>query len=147
MAGSVAFKLRHKYPQLGNATNTLQGKLAAQVSQWIQINSNGSLLQPSSEFLKVAQAVEEVFLKIQGHDAFNKSSNIVENIMKEVNQICPQADSVPEEAVRRLIKTRIYFRVREFNRKKVNKIISFRIIFHFFKFIFLLVKFLLIIYL
>lgn len=113
----MAHRLRDKHPELGKATRDLP---SVEVNSWIAENSNGGMTQPSKQFYKAASATEEIFLEVHGLEGFDNSANILKSTVDKVLKKHPECKAVPRPALEMLVRTRTYFRIREFNKNQAS---------------------------
>jgi len=101
-----------------------EGK-SAEISPWIAENSNGSMFQPSEKFLKATRAAEEVFLEVHGLQGFCKAEKIFSTTVDRILKTRPESSEIPKEAITLFVRSRTYFRIRNFNRKQASDISVF----------------------
>lgn len=112
ISGYVAFKLKKKFPQLGVRTCSL----GTEINQsWTETVSEGGLCVPSDEYMEAAKMIESAFIEINGNNDLCRGKWAVQNIYRLVknNLLC---QNIPEEAIKRLILTRIYIRLKHINK-------------------------------
>lgn len=116
ISGYVAFKLKNKFPQLGVKTCSLKAveSSTTENKSWTETVSKGGLCVPSDEYMEATKLIESAFVEINGNNnmcrgkwAVQKVFNLVKN-----NLLC---NNIPEEAIKRLILTRIYIRLKHIN--------------------------------
>lgn len=100
IAGYVAHRYRHKYPQLGSATKT-----AIHCPDSLSFISRGNCLRPSQDFFKIAEIMNNEFILFHG-DFFDQENKIFDKLTQIV---CLKINnSVPKEVVACLVRTRTY---------------------------------------
>jgi len=105
VAGYVAHRFRHKYPDLGMPTATLQLR-----DDWLSYISKGNCIYSSKELQAAATLMNEEFVKFHGN-TFN-SENLIFDKLTTI--ICKKV-SLPETVIACLVRTRTYIRLRHIN--------------------------------
>jgi len=75
----------------------------------------GYLTRPSQDLINVAKILESVF-----DEGFGTQTGIVKKLFNTVNNKIPK-DCIPPEVIECLIRTRLYIRLRELNKKEQKK--------------------------
>ena len=116
LTGYVAFKLKCKYPCLGQKmSDTNEMTKREENLTWIETVSKGWLTIPSDDFWKCAQIMEERFLNFHGQNDLRRESGIIKVLTNIVSEISA-AISIPTEAISYLVRTRTYIRLRHINK-------------------------------
>jgi len=105
VAGYVAHRFRHKYPDLGVPTAILQLR-----DDWLSYISKGNCIYPSKELQAAATLMNEEFVKF--HDNTFSSEDLI--LDKLTTIICKKV-SLPETVIASLVRTRTYIRLRHIN--------------------------------
>jgi len=73
-------------------------------------------MYPSPELLRMSRFVDKCFNDFHGH-YFSKEDNVIQKVVKLV-QTCEEYDScIPQDVLQCLVRTRIYIRVRDINKR------------------------------
>lgn len=107
IAGYVAHKFRHKYPELGVPTKTLP-----LTNNWLSCISRGNCMYPSKDLQTAASIMNEEFIKFHG-SSFSKESGIFDKL---TSITCTKV-SLPTCVIACLVRTRTYIRLRQINQK------------------------------
>lgn len=105
VAGYVAHRFRHKYPDLGTPTKNLPT-----TDGWLSIISKGNCIYPSNDFQAAAVIMNEDFVKFHGQ-FFNRESHIFDKLTK----IVLSKVTFPVAMISCLVRTRTYIRLRFIN--------------------------------
>lgn len=79
----------------------------------------GYLTRPSQDLINVAKILESVF-----DEGFGTQTGIVKKLFNTVNNKIPK-DCIPPEVIECLIRTRLYIRLRELNKKEQKKTVFY----------------------
>lgn len=107
IAGYVAHRFRHKYPELGFPTKTFP-----LTDNWLSYISRGNCIYPSKDLQTAASIMNEEFIKFHGR-LFSKECHIFDKL---TSIICAKV-SFPVCVIACLVRTRTYIRLRLINQK------------------------------
>lgn len=110
IAGYVAHRFRHIFPELGIPTKDLPNP---QLNNWLCLLSRGNCIYPSDSFIEAAVIMEQEFQHFHG-TFFNKHSKIFD-ILTDI--VCTKTNNkFPKQVIACLVRTRTYIRLRKINK-------------------------------
>jgi len=131
ISGSIAKKIKNKYPfleDISNKTNFDSGSWMSYISKgylyselenclilkYAVLLFLGYLTRPSKDLQNVSKVLESIFIQ-----EFDYEKGIVKKLTTLVNQQVKEK-CIPNEVVECLVRTRMYIRIREINRRKTK---------------------------
>ena len=112
IAGYLAFKFKHQYPELG--VKTCEAPVFPEDnSRWITALSRGGLMKPSNNFLQTVHLFEMEFVKFHGGKV-NQASNVVKRFSNILETKFP---NVPADVVKKFSRLRTFVRLKELNKE------------------------------
>lgn len=112
MAGYVASKFMHKFPELGQKTSDFS-VFEETTSPWISALSKGGLVIPSQKFLSEVYQLERIFQSVHGNE-ISKDFGIIKKLTNLYKQ---EMGSIPDEVLLKFARTRTFIRVKFLNCK------------------------------
>ena len=131
IAGYLAFKFKHQYPDLGIKTSE-ECNLQQVNSHWITALSRGGLMKPSDSFLQTVRLFEAEFLKFHGEE-INRSLSVVTKFAENLESKFPD---VPADVIKKFSRLRTFVRLKDLNkhvkeqqltRRNAKQLLQFRI--------------------
>jgi len=125
LSGYVAWKLRQKYPELGNKTRTLAAALGPMEDHqmllkptFVEALSYHGLTKPSPNWLRATKKIHKLFDKYHPENGFKTGKFLIKRL---VNKIISKNPSYCEPGVKLYIRQRLLARIKKFNRKLALK--------------------------
>ena len=117
VAGFIASKFKHKYPELGTKTKEVLEK--SSINSWIMRISDGGLLAPSEKFLcSVIEFEKEfrLFHKITHWKSINRDAWVIDNFAQRLEK--KFGDMYDKKIYALFAKTRTHIRIKQINIKQ-----------------------------
>ena len=117
VAGFIASKFKHKYPELGTKTKEVLQK--SSINSWIMRISDGGLIAPSEKFLRSIIEFEKefrLFHKITHWKSINRDAWVIDRFAQQLEK--KFGDIYDKKIYALFAKTRTHIRIKQINIKQ-----------------------------
>ena len=123
VAGYLAHTFRMKYPALGaKSSECSQNHFEIVSAPWIRALSRGGLMVPTAHFYEKICQFEKMFSEFHGENICREKKVVATLALK----ICHSHQEIPEDVIKKFVKTRTFIRIKFLNHQLQAKAESAR---------------------